>query len=81
MSFSLIPNIIILSIGMGLLVLSRSDLNRTMGWLAGAVFATALVADLVLTPAILALLPAPARAAPAPPITGATLHPGAPEPK
>ncbi|MEM7136646.1 MAG: MMPL family transporter [Myxococcota bacterium] len=62
---ALIQTTIILSIGMGLLLLSRSDLNRTMGWLAGAVFATALLADLVLTPAILAILPGPSEADPA----------------
>ncbi|MEM8608614.1 MAG: MMPL family transporter [Myxococcota bacterium] len=54
---ALLQTTIVLSIGMGLLLLSRSDLNRTMGWLSGAVFATALAADLVLTPAILAMLP------------------------
>ncbi len=74
---ALVQTTVILSIAMGLLVLSRSDLNRTMGWLAGAVFATALVADLVLTPAILALLPAPARAAPAPPSRGQPRSPRA----
>ena len=57
--FALVTTTLVISVGLALLALSTSDLNRTMSWLAGAVMMTALAADLLVTPAILSLLGAP----------------------
>ncbi|MGB5810004.1 MAG: MMPL family transporter [Polyangiales bacterium] len=53
---ALVTTTVVLTVGLGLLLLSRSDLNQTIGWLSGTVFVTALLSDLLITPAILVTL-------------------------
>lgn len=56
---ALVTTTLVVSVGLGLLALSTSDLNQTMSWLAGTVMITALAADLLVTPAVLSSLGVP----------------------